>query len=68
MSGIDSVTVDLSGYVLLGTRSSLFMAGAVVARPQMRCQGHVAPGTSRLHHSVRSLRDLHSLRPAALGV
>ena len=29
-----------------------FMADAVVARPQMCCQGHVAHGTSQLHHSV----------------
>ena len=37
----------------------------VVAR---HCQGHIAHGTSWLHHSVQSLRDLHSLRPLALGV
>ena len=29
-----------------------FMADAVVARPWMCCQGHVAHGTSRLYHSV----------------
>ena len=42
------------------------MSHAVVARMWMRCQGHVAHGTSRLHTSVRSLR-LHHLGPAALG-
>ena len=42
------------------------MPDAVVARMWMRCQGHVAHGTSRLHTSVRSLR-LHHLGPAALG-
>ena len=42
------------------------MSDAVVARMWMRCQGHVAHGTSRLHTSVRSLR-LHHLGPAALG-
>ena len=38
-----------------------FIAGAAVATAKMRCYGRVAHGTSRLHHSVRSLRDLHSL-------
>ena len=33
----------------------LFIANVVV--------GHVAHGTSRLYHSVRSLHDLHSLGP-----
>ena len=28
------------------------MADAVVARPWMHCQGHVAHGTSRLYHLV----------------
>ena len=41
------------------------MVGAVVARLYVRCQDH---GTSRLHHLVRSLCDLHSLGPLALGV
>ena len=36
-----------------------FMANAAVARPSMHCQGHVAYGTSRLYHSVRSLHDLY---------
>ena len=34
---------------------------------QIRCHGHVAHGTSQLYTSVRSLRDLHSLGPSALG-
>ena len=33
----------------------------------MRCYGHMAHGTSLLYTSVRSLRDLHSLGPSALG-
>ena len=33
----------------------------------MRCYGHMAHGTSLLYTSVRSLRDLHSLWPSALG-
>ena len=33
----------------------------------MRCYGHMAHGTSPLYTSVRSLRDLHSLGPSALG-
>ena len=37
-----------------------FIAGAAVATVKMRYYGCVANGTSRLHHSVRSLRDLHS--------
>ena len=53
----------VAGYML-----EPFMADAVVARPKMHYQGHVAHDTSRLHHSVQSLRDLHSLGPAALGV
>ena len=44
-----------------------FMADAVVARPWMRCQGHVSHGTSWLHTSVRSLCFLHHLGPVALG-
>ena len=28
------------------------MADAIVARPQMCCQAHIAHGTSRLYHSV----------------
>ena len=45
-----------------------FIANTLVAMLQMRHQGHVAHGTSRLYHSVQSLRDLHSLGPPALGV
>ena len=44
-----------------------FIASAVVATMRMRRQGHVAHGTSPLYTSVRSLRDLHSLGPSALG-
>ena len=33
----------------------------------MRCYGHMAHGTSPLYTSVRSLRDLHSVGPSALG-
>ena len=33
----------------------------------MRCYDHMAHGTSPLYTSVRSLRDLHSLGPSALG-
>ena len=44
-----------------------FIACAVVATMKMRCQGHVAHGTSSLYSSVRSLRDLNNLRPSALG-
>ena len=33
----------------------------------MRYYGHMAHGTSPLYTSVRSLRDLHSLGPSALG-
>ena len=33
----------------------------------MRCYGHMAHGTSPLYTAVRSLRDLHSLGPSALG-
>ncbi len=44
-----------------------FIASAVVATMRTRCYGHVAHGTSRLYTSVRSLRDLHSLGPSALG-
>ena len=40
------------------------MADALVVRPRMRCQGHVAHGISRLHHSVRSLCDT---QPRAFG-
>ena len=29
-----------------------FMAEAIVIRPWMHCQGHVAHGTSRIYHSV----------------
>ena len=28
------------------------MANAIVARPKMCCQGHVAHGTSQVYHSV----------------
>ena len=38
-----------------------FIAGAAFATTKMRCYGCVAHGTSRLHHSIRSLRDLHRL-------
>ena len=31
--------------LVLGTRSNLFMADAIDARPWMRCQGNVAHGT-----------------------
>ena len=44
-----------------------FIASAVVTRMRMRCYGHMAHGTSPLYTSVRSLRDLHSLEPSALG-
>ena len=44
-----------------------FIASAVVTRMRMRCYGHMAHGTSPLYTSVRSLRDLHSLGPSALG-
>ena len=43
------------------------MASAVITRMRMCCYGHMAHGTSPLYTSVRSLRDLHSLRPSALG-
>ena len=39
-----------------------FLAGAAIATTKMRCYGRVAHGTSWLYHSVRSLRDLYSLR------
>ena len=51
-----------------GATEPLFIAKALVAMLKMRRQGHVAHGTSRLYPSVRSLCDLHSLRPPALGV
>ena len=44
-----------------------FIASAFVTRVGMRCYGHMAHGTSLLYTSVRSLRDLHSLGPSALG-
>ena len=44
-----------------------FIASAVVTRMRMRCYGHMAHGTSLLYTSLRSLRDLHSLRPSSLG-
>ena len=44
-----------------------FIVSAVVATMRMRRQGHVAHGTSPLYTLVRSLRDLHSLGPSALG-
>ena len=44
-----------------------FIASAVVTRMRMRCYGHMAHGTSPLYTSVRSLHDLHSLGPSALG-
>ena len=44
-----------------------FIASAVVTRMRMRCYDHMAHGTSPLYTSVRSLRDLHSLGPSALG-
>ena len=44
-----------------------FIASAVVSRMRMRCYDHMAHGTSPLYTSVRSLRDLHSLGPSALG-
>ena len=43
-----------------------FMAGAVVARLWMCCQGHVAHGTSWLHHSVPSTRFICT-QPRASG-
>ena len=43
-----------------------FIGGAAVATAKMRCYGRVAHGTSRLHHSVQSLLDLHIL--GAFGV
>ena len=51
-----------------GATEPLFIAKALVAMLKMRRQGHIAHGTSRLYPSVRSLRDLHSLGPPALGV
>jgi hypothetical protein len=66
MSGINSVTVSVAmirwfdwllRYVL-----EPFMTDAVIARPWMHCQGHVAHGTNRLH---RLVRFLHSPRPPA---
>ena len=45
----------------------IFIVSAVVTRMRMRCYGHMAHGTSPLYTSVRSLHDLHSLGPAALG-
>ena len=44
-----------------------FIASAVVTRMRMRCYGHMAHGTSPLYTSVRSLHDLYSLGPSALG-
>ena len=44
-----------------------FIASAVVTRMRMHCYDHMAHGTSPLYTSVRSLRDLHSLGPSALG-
>ena len=46
------------------------MTDTVVARPWMRCQGHVAHGTLEVGYITRyrSPRDLRSLGPAALGV
>ena len=44
-----------------------FIASAVVTRMRMRCYGHMTHSTSPLYTSVRSLRDLHSLGPSALG-
>ena len=38
----------------------LFIANTSVATLQIRHQGHVAHGTSRIYHSVRSLRNLHT--------
>ena len=43
------------------------LASAVVTKMRMRCYDHMAHGTSPLYTSVRSLRDLHSLGPSALG-
>ena len=44
-----------------------FVSSAIVTRMRMRCYDHMAHGTSPLYTSVRSLRDLHSLGPSALG-
>ena len=44
-----------------------FIASAVITRMRMRCYGHMAHGTSSLYTSVRSLHNLHSLGPLALG-
>ena len=44
-----------------------FIASAVVITMRMRRQDHVAHGTSPLYTSVRSLHDVHSVGPSALG-
>ena len=56
--------VSNSCWVLL---ELIFVASAVITRVRKHCYGHVAHGTSQLHTSVRSLCDLHSLGPLALG-
>ena len=43
------------------------MDSTVVTRMRMRCYGHMAHGTSQLYTLVRSVHNLHSLGPSALG-